>query len=142
MDRGYHSYLAKILCPSRLLAPYVFPGFHKACPPQDSDWRHQYNQLTLIPTQILQTYMDPNQISSTDVSLCPMILSRCRSSLPRHHNQSQPTWDPTKYLQQTSGIPRSLSGIDHLRDQTPRLPPKFPTYAAAAGIIFNQWCIS
>ena len=82
--------------------------------------------------------MDPDQISATDVGLGPIILSCWRSSLPPLRNQYQPTWDPIKYLQQTSGIPWSPSGIEHLFRQTPRPPPTFPTDATAARIISNR----
>ena len=68
--------------------------------------------------------MDPDQIFPTDIGPRKIISSWRHSSLLWHHNQSQPTWAPTKYLQQTSGLPQSLSGINHLCCQTPRLLPK------------------
>ena len=65
--------------------------------------------------------MEPDQISATDVGLRPVNLF-CRCSIPTWRlNQSQPTWYPTKYMQQTSGLPWSPSGFDPLCRQTPRL---------------------
>ena len=124
-ERWYHSCLAKLCWTSYLPAPYVVPAFHKTCPTQYSNWWHGFTELASIPTQISKTDIDPNQISASDIGVYPIILSRCRSSLPWIHNQSQLTWSPTKYLQQTTGLPQSASGINHLRHQTPSIPHIF-----------------
>ena len=81
--------------------------------------------------------MDPDQISGTYVSIRPIILSHCRNSLSRCHNQSQPMWYPTKCLKQTSGISWSLTGLDHLHHQMPRIPLTFTTYTATDKITAN-----
>ena len=120
------------------MVPYVAIALKKACPPQHSYWGHQCPQLTSTPTKISQNDMDPDQISATDVSLGPIILSFRRRSLPRRRNKSQPTWAPTKYLQQTSGIPQYPSVLEHLCCQIPRLPLTFPTDSAAARIISQR----
>ena len=44
---------------------------------------------------------------------------------PRCRGQSQPTKSPTKYLQQTSGLPWSPIGYKHLTCHTPRFLPTF-----------------
>ena len=137
-DRRYRSWLAELHRPSHLPAPYVVPSFHKTCPPQESNRGHWCPQLTSITTQIYQTNMEPDQISTTDVGISPIIITRCCSSLPWPRNKSRLMWSPIKYLQQTSGIPWSPSGIKHLRCQTPRLPPIFPTDDTAARIISNR----
>ena len=95
-------------------------------------------QLSAPALQSVSADVSPDQISTTDVGISPIIITRCCSSLPRPRNKSRLMWSPIKYLQQTSGIPWSPSGIKHLRCQTPRLPPIFPTDDTAARIISNR----
>ena len=86
-DRGYHTYLATNMSSTPSTGSL---HIHKACPPQDSDWGYQHPQLTPIPTQISQTNMEPDQISTTDVSI-RSIISSCRRISPlRHRNKYQP----------------------------------------------------
>ena len=111
---------------------------HKSYSLWYSYWGYQRPWLALIWTQIYQPDMDPDQIYETDVSPIPIIRFYRRSSLFRRRNQSQPTWSPTKYMQQTSGIHWSPSGVNNLCCQMPRLLPTFPTDSADAQIISNQ----
>ena len=132
--RGYHTYLATTTSSTPSIGSL---SSQKACPPQDSDrvigvinWRWSWPKYTK-PT------MDPDQIFATDVGIGPVILSVCHSSLPCICNQSQLMLAPTKYMQQTSGIPLSPSGFDPLCWQAPKIIPTLPTESTAVQTISN-----
>ena len=121
-NRGYHIYLDTTTSLHHINGSL---RSHKACPPRDSTQEHWCPQPTLIPNQIYQTNMDPHQIFLTDVGAELIISSHCRNSPLRCCNKSQPMWAPIKYMQQMLGLPQSLSGLEHLCCQTPRILPTF-----------------
>ena len=97
----------------------------------------------MLPTDIdpnpnSQTDMDPDQISfNWCCSRANNPLRYC-SYMSRRLNQSQKTWSPVEYIQQTSGIHLSLSGPDQLSRHTSRLLLNLPTDNVAAPFIFCQ----
>ena len=96
----------------------------------------RHPQLTSIHTQISWTDIVTDQTSLTDVCLWPNISNRrwtqvnslfLSQQLPfRWCGQSQVMWAPTKYLQQSSGLPRSPSSYNHLTCQMLMLLPTSP----------------
>ena len=107
-------------------------------PPWDSDWGHQCTQLTSILTQTSWTNINPDQISVNQHQYRATIISCRRRSMPWRRNQSQLTWALTEYLQQTSGIPWSVSCTNHLSQQTSRILMTLPTDALAVRFVFYQ----
>ena len=91
---------------------------------------HRRPKQTSILNQISRTNTGPNQTFPTNFGISPNISNRGWSwanilllppqLLLRRRGKSQPIQAPTKYLQQTSGISRSLSGYDHLAHHTRR----------------------
>ena len=132
---GYHTYLAITMLSTPSTGSL---RINKACSPWDSDRGHQHPQLTSILAQIYQTDMDPNQISATNAGTRPIILSCRHIYLLYRHNQPQPTWYPTKYLQQTLGLPWSQSRLCQLCLHMPKLLPTFPTDPTSALIISKR----
>ena len=117
---------------------FVSLAFHKACccgtPIRGIDitnW-HRSRPNNTEPVWTLTKYL------STDIGPDPTILSHHCSSLTWRRNQSQPTWAPAGYIQQALGIPRFLSGTEHLSRQTSRLLSNLLIDAVANRFIFCQ----
>ena len=101
------------------------------------------SRASMLPTDIdpnpkSQNDMDPDQISVNWYCSRANNPIRYCIYMPRRLNQSQPTWSPAEYIQQTSGIPLSLSGPDRLSRHTSRLLPTLPTDNMAARFISCQ----
>ena len=103
---------------------------HKACTLPGNRLGHWCPQLTLILTLISWTDTGTSQTSPTDIGLKQNTSNGRRYQvngvfpLPQiliwHRSQSQPMQAPSKYLQQTLGLPRYLLGYKYLACQMPR----------------------